>query len=121
MTKELILKRLEIIADLKRELNSLKENYEDALDNNPVYQEVQEEEQKLKSETKGKKERVLETTTYKVMSDKMKDLRREIKEHGEVLSQDLVDYYKESGQTEIEDNEGNKKRLKFSVTLVATD
>ncbi|MFA6981990.1 MAG: hypothetical protein WC243_03140 [Patescibacteria group bacterium] len=121
MTKEMIIKRLEIIADLKRDLNSLKENYDDALDNNPVYQEVQEEEQKLKSETRVKKEKVLETPTYKAMSDKLKDIRREIKEHGEVLSQDLVDYYKESGETEIEDNEGNKKRLKFSVTLVATE
>ena len=41
------------------------------------------------------------------------------KENKEILSQELVDYYKESGSLEIEDADGNVKRMKFSVTLVS--
>ena len=48
----------------------------------------------------------------------LKDKVKEIKELKEVLSQELADYYRSEGTMQIEDEEGNIKRLKFNVSLV---
>mgnify|MGYP001611005021 CR=1 FL=1 len=55
---------------------------------------------------------------YVSIREQMKDKRQEIKEHKEALSQELVEYYKDSGSQEIADQNGEVKRMKFSVKLV---
>jgi hypothetical protein len=117
MNIDVINKRLKIISDLNEELNRIKSLHDESLDNNPEFQEVQEQEQKVKSETKEKKEKVLANPTIKAMGDQMKDLRVELKENKEALAQELVEYYRESGLMEITDPEGNTKKIKFSAKL----
>ena len=82
------------------------------------YQEVQEAEAKFKEENKFKKEKVLANTTIQNFQEQIKKIREDIKEHRETLAQELADYYKESGSLEITDEEGNTKRIIFSVKLV---
>ena len=111
-------KRLTIISDLQDEINKLKALYEESLENDPQYQEMQEQEAEVKKEVKVKKEKVLLNSTYQNFQVQIKDLRKEIQENKEILAQDLVDYYKETGSLEVEDEEGNAKRIKFSARLV---
>ncbi len=118
MNQESINKRLKIIADLQVELKKLRALYQESLENDPQYQEIQEQAQKHREETKVRKDQVLSNSSYQNIADKIKDVQTELKEHKEILSQDLVDFYKESGSPEIEDEEGNVKRMKFSVKLV---
>lgn len=121
MSTDLITKRLEILKELQIELNSLRTHYEETLENDPQFQRIQEEQEKVKKEAtqaKEKQEKVASTPSYKAIADQIKEKKTEIKEHQEALSQELVDYYRENGTLEIEDNEGNVKRMKFSVKLV---
>ena len=121
MNIDMINKRLEIIQELQNELNKLRTHYEETLENDPQFQKIQQEEEDVKKESsasKEKKEKVLSTPSYKAIADQIKEKRTEMKEHKEALSQELVDYYRENGTLEIEDPEGNVKRMKFSVKLV---
>jgi uncharacterized protein involved in exopolysaccharide biosynthesis len=118
MNTETIKERLKIIADLQKDLNSANEQYKDVLEENPIYQEVKEEEQEVKQEVKEKKEKVMENPQIKEYKTQIKEIRDDIKEHKRVLAQELAEYFKESGNMEIVDAEGNTKRMVFSVKLV---
>jgi hypothetical protein len=120
MTTEAITRRLQTINDLKDEIGKIKALYEEKLDEDDRYQEMQEENKKLKEQIKDKKVRVMAKEEYKDYEEQIKDLRREVREHRAVLAQELADYYRESGRLEIEDPEGNTKKIKFSVTLVSS-
>jgi len=119
MSTETIKKRLKIISDLQEEINRVKALFTESLENDPVYQEVQEEEKKLKEETKDKKQKVKMAPTIKNMDDQIKQFRKEIQENKEILAMELADYYKESGLLEITDEDGNTKRVVFSVRLIS--
>jgi hypothetical protein len=116
----MIQRRIKIIGDLQVELNKLKGNYDESLENNPMYQEAQKQEEevkKIKESAKVKVEKVKENPTLKGMMDQLKELKEEIKSNKEALSQELADYYKESGSMEILDPEGNVKHIKFNARL----
>ena len=57
----------------------------------------------------------MNNSSYKGLADQLKEKRQELKENKEVLTQELLDYYRESGSLEIEDAEGNVKKIKFSA------
>lgn len=121
MSQEMIVKRLDIMEQLHQELNKLRTHYEETLENDPQFQRIQEEKEKVKSEvsqSKEKQEKILENPSYKAISDQIKEKKTELKEHNEALAQELIEYYRENGSMEIEDSEGNVKRMKFSVKLV---
>ena len=117
-----IVKRLKILQELSEELNVLKDSYDDALNNDAQYQRAQEEIEEFKTQVKEKTEevktKVLEKSTFKNLREDIKEKKEEIKNHQEILSHELVEYYKETGLLEIEDPEGNVKKMKFSVKLV---
>ena len=123
MSNQTIIKRLQILKDLTAELNVLKEQYSDALENDPSYQETQGKITELKQGVKEKNEEVkttiLERNTFKNLKTDIKEKQEEIKANKEVLSHELVEYYRTTGSPEIEDLEGNLKRMKFSVTLTS--
>ena len=117
--KEMIQKRLLIISDLKGELNSLKESYDEIMEEDSLYQEAQEKEMEVREEKKASKTRLMSNPIHSSMAEDIKEKRREIKENNEALSVELVELYRNEGTTEITDTEGNIKRLKFSVRLVS--
>ena len=119
MNLETVTKRLKIISDLQEELNRIRALRDESLENDPQYQQFQEETTKIREESKVKKDKILSTPTVKPMLDDIKKLRDEINENKEILAQELIDYYKESGSMEIVDQDGNTKRMKFSVRLVS--
>jgi len=99
-------------------LTSLKENYDDIMDEDPLYQETQEKASELREERKASKIRLMTNSTYHALSEELKEKRREIKENREALSQELVEFYKKEGRMEVTDADGNVKKMKFSVRLV---
>ncbi len=118
MSEEMIKKRLKIIDDLEEEIRKIKALYQESLENDENFQEIQEQEQKFKEETKEKKITVLEKPELKNFNEQIKQIRDDIKENREVLSQELADYYKDSGSMEITDSDGNVKRIVFSAKLI---
>ena len=122
MSIEIIQKRLKIINDLQAEINKSKQVYDETLENNPIYQEVQmkeEEVKKIKEASKEKVEKVKENPTLKGINNQIKELKEELKSNKEALSQELADYYRESGSMEIIDLDGNTKHIRFSAKLTS--
>ena len=82
MNKNMIAKRLQIIEDLMTELNVIKDMYDSALENDPIYQEVQETESKAKSEVKQKRGKlclILNTSVAEQMKRKEHSSKRQKK------------------------------------------
>jgi len=119
MSTDTIKKRLKIISDLQEEANKIKATFEESLEDNPVYQEIQKVEERFKEETKDKKQKVRLAPNIMAIDTELKDLRKQIKENREILAAELAEYYKESGSLEITDSDGTTKRIVFSVKLVA--
>jgi prefoldin subunit 5 len=119
MTPDMIEKRLKIIEDLSIELKSIKTHFDEMLENDASFQKTKEELDKVKEDAKGKREKILANSMVKSVMEQLKEKRQEIKENKEALSQELIEYYRESGSMEILDADGNVKRLKFSVKLVS--
>ncbi len=118
MTTDIIKKRLKIISDLQAEMNKVKEIFNEYLEEDNSYQDVLEEVNKVKSQLNEKKAKTLLAPKFKEIEEKLKDIRQTMKENKELLSQEIVEYYRESGEMEIEDNNGDKKRAVFSVKLI---
>jgi len=114
----MISKRLKIISDLTEELNVLRENYQDMIENDPKFAEFEEISEQMKLERKEKREQVRRNESYMEAEVEIKEKRRDIKENKEALSVELVELYKKEGKTEVVDHEGNPKKMKFSVKLV---
>ncbi|MEK7165399.1 MAG: hypothetical protein AAB874_01150, partial [Patescibacteria group bacterium] len=51
------------------------------------------------------------------LNGKLKDLKEQIKDNEESLSVELMEYYKTSGVTEIEDAEGNVQEFAIVIKL----
>ena len=113
-----ISKRLKIINDLQEELNKIKELYEESLENDAQFQDVKMEVDKAKTEAKVKQDKILAKTSYENLRTQMKDLRQDMKENKEILSMELLDYYKENDSLLYIDNEGNEKQMKINIRLV---
>lgn len=118
MSKELIIKRLKIISDIEKEVNKLKESLQSALENDAEYQRIEEEVQKVRGQHKERTQKIMSNPVVKSLKDQLAEKRTEVKENKEILSMELVDHYRESGLPEVEDPEGNIKRMKFTVKLV---
>jgi phosphosulfolactate synthase (CoM biosynthesis protein A) len=117
METQMISKRLKILSDLQEEINRIKALYQDSLENDPKYQELQEQSQKFRDESKEQRQKIKQNDTLKSMDDQLKRIRQDMKENKEALAQELADYYKDSGSMEITDADGNVKRFVFSVRL----
>lgn len=85
MNLDIVTKRLKIISDLQEELNGVKAAYQESLENDPAYQELQEEASKFRESSKDKKIQVASSQTMKAMADQMKELKTEITENKDIL------------------------------------
>lgn len=122
MSTESITHRLQIIKDIQSEMKKVKALYEEMLDENDDYTTAKEEAAVQREELKIRKQKVLAKPEFVEYDEQIKELKQDMAENKEILYQELADYYKESGNQEIVDSEGKRKRMKFTVKLVnATD
>lgn len=117
MEQEMLNKRMIIINNLKEEMKRVKALYDEALEENDDYAEVQEEEKKIKETIKEKKKEVKEEPQLKAMQEELKEIRSDLRDNKKALSQELAEYYKDSGSLIITDPEGNEKRIEFTARL----
>lgn len=118
MNQDLISRRLKIIRDLEAEKDKISKAKQDMLDNDEHFAQVKEKNTQHREALKELKVQIEEKAHIKEINMQLKDKVKEIKELKEILSQELADYYKNEGTMQIEDAEGNIKRLKFNVSLV---
>ncbi len=117
MIEKNVIKRFQILEELLQELNKLKENYQDLLEGDATYQQLQEESTKFREESKEKRQKVKSNETLIHLEEEMKIIKDDIKDNRQVLAQELADYYKESGLMEITGEDGVTRKFAFSVRI----
>lgn len=118
MSTEKIKNRLKILDDIKRETKKLRAIYKETLEEKDSYQEIQEEKKKIRQQQQEQKLKLKNDPQISDYELQLKELREDMKENKEILAQELVEYYRETGKMEIVDDEGNTKRIVFSAKLI---
>ncbi len=118
MNTEKIQDRLRILSDIQNEIKKVREVYTESLEEDQSYMELQEEKKKVREQSRTTKLRIMNNPTFTEYEKHLKELREDMKENKEILAQEIADYYKESGKMEIVDDEGNTRKVIFSVKLI---
>lgn len=116
--ESLIRSYLTKIEGLRKDLKQNKEIYDDSFNGDAVYNEQAEkakEAAKVKSSTKME---ILKRPELAEVSSKIDELRAEIKEAEEILSDYLLQFQKSTGLNEIETNEGETMIIVTKARLV---
>ena len=116
-TKQLILKRLQIIEDLKKELNLKQTMVKEVLENDGDYQTLVEENDKTKKSKDARKKELLQLPKIADINNSIMETKKELSENKQVLSEELMVLYATEGVTEITDLDGNTRQFKVSVKL----
>jgi hypothetical protein len=116
--EELIRNHIHSLEKLKEEHKKLKEMFEDAFANNPVYRENAEkakEAVKIKTTTR---QQIASQPSVINLANKIKEFSLEIKERQAALSDYLLEYQRLTGSNEIEDANGQILEIVNSAKLV---
>ena len=116
-TKQLILKRLQIIEDLTKELNLKQTMVKEVLENDGDYQTLVDENDKTKKAKDSRKKELLQLPKIADINSGILETRKELNENKEVLSEELMVLYATEGVTEITDLDGNTRQFKVTVKL----
>jgi len=114
----LIKQYLSSIENLKKELRSKKEMIDDSFSNDAVYKE---QDEKVKADALIKnstKMQILKTPALTEVKEKVDELRTQIKEAEEILSDYLLQYQKATGFNEIEVDGGETMIIVSRAKLV---
>ncbi len=104
--EELIKNHIESAGKLRDEIKANREMYDDSFGNNPTYRENDE---KVKEVTKAKlsvKKQIGSQPSVALISQKLKDLRFDLNENNQTLSELLKDFREQTGATQIETRDG---------------
>ncbi len=116
--EELIKNHIESVAKMRSELKTQREMFEDSFNNNPTYREHTE---KVKEANKAKasvKKQISSQPSVALLAQKVKDLRFDINESNQTLSELLRDYREQTGATQIETRDGQIMEIVSTVKLV---
>jgi len=114
-----IAKYIATIQKLKVESNEAKAMIDDALENNSEYRELVDAKKNATRECSIVKEQILNEPGNVELEKKLKDLRQEISEEKEMLSQELAVHLAKEGKSEITLPDGTTYTFKLSATLSA--
>jgi|GEM_PF-669446 len=109
------------IIDLENLQSSLKEQnamLKDAFENDAEYAAISEKAREMQKMKKAVKDRVMKDPAVALLDEKVADLRAEVKEARQALSDYLTQYYQESGMRQITGSDGEVRELVTSVRLV---
>lgn len=116
-TLEVVRRRLVIIEKSKEEFKKLKEMHDDAFTNDATYNAA---DKIVKEATNKRKEIMTQLSKQPGVAEtigKMRDLKDQIKSNEESLADELMEYYRTAGVTEIEDENGNVQEFVISIRL----
>lgn len=106
------------IAKLQGELKEKSQMLNDALEGDAVYNEHTEKAKEANKIKNATRQQILKQPALAELSERIKDLKFDVKEHQVLLSDYLAQYQKASGATQIEDEEGEVLEIVSVVKLV---
>jgi hypothetical protein len=101
-------------SDLKDQASMLKAAFE----NDAAYLEAHKDAQEATKKKKVEKDRIIEDPAIAVLNAKVQDLRSQVKEERQALSDYLSQYFQESGLRQITGADGEIRDIVTSVRLV---
>lgn len=116
--EELIKNHIESVAKLRLEIKTQREMFDDSFNNDPVYRENDE---KVKEATKAKlsvKKQISSQPSVALIAQKLKDLRFDLNETNQTLSELLKDFREQTGATQIETRDGKMMEIVSTMKLV---
>lgn len=116
-TLEVVRRRLTILEKARVEMKKLKDMQNDYFANSEPYVEA---DKVVKDAMKKKKDVTAQLSKHPAaveLNGKLKDLKEQIKENEETLSQELMEYYKTAGVMEIETENGDVQEFTIVVKL----
>jgi predicted nuclease with TOPRIM domain len=116
--EELIKNHIDSIAKLREELKAQREMFDDSFNNNPTYREHTE---KVKEANKAKsslKKQISSQPSVALLAEKIKDMRIDLAEKNQTLSDLLKDYSEQTGATSIETKDGKVLEIVSTLKLV---
>lgn len=116
-TLEIVRRRILLIEQAQKELKKLKEMYNDIFANDASYNEADKVVKEAMKKRKDVQAQLAKQPAAQQTLGKIKDLKDQLKDNQESLSQELMEYYKTSGVTEIEDAQGNVQEFQIVVKL----
>lgn len=102
----------------KMEIQENRQMLDDALLNDASYKEKEDKAKEAAKVRNAYKSQILKQPALMVLSEKIKDLRTEMKDAQQQLSDYLQEYQKLTGANEIEDANGNVNEIRYSARLV---
>ncbi len=114
---EIVRRRITLIKSAKSELKKLKEMYDSTFANDENYQKADAVVKEALKKRKDIQVQISRQPTVANTAAKMKDIKEQIKSNHESLSQELMEYYRTAGVTEIEDADGNVQEFEIQIKL----
>lgn len=116
--ESLIKSHLSAIARLETELDKFKAMLEDIFENDPTYKEHSEKAKEANKIKQGTKKQILKQPQVADLSNRVKNLQAETKEHKASLSDYLKEYQRLSGLSEIEGEDGTIHQIIYEARLI---
>lgn len=116
--KSLIKNYISRLKTLKSNLKQQKDIYDDSFESDVVYHENSEKAKEASAVKSSTKQQILKQPALMELSEKIDDIRLEIKESEENLSDYLIQYQRLSGLSEIETDEGERMLIVQKARLV---
>lgn len=113
-TLNLISSHFAMIQKLKGEIQVLKDQLDDVLSTNKDYQDAEKEAEVVKETKQLARQKAEEVPAVVTVNEELKDKKTELKDLRDALSAELVEFYKDTGQSEIT---LGAKTYKFSFSV----
>lgn len=116
--ENLIKTHISHIETVKIELQKQSEMFTDVLNNDPKYKEAAEEGKVVNKKKAEAKQNVLKSPSNASLNQKIKDMRLELKELKNALSNYLQQYQKIADTDQIESEDGEVRQIVYNAHLV---
>lgn len=117
MDLETLQQRIQQLENAQNEIKTLKVTLEDALKEDPRYQEVDMESREVATKKKRIKDEIWNQATYREATQKIKEIKDEMIDINEILSHELLEWRQSNNTDEIVGADGTPRKLKINVRL----
>jgi hypothetical protein len=116
--ENLIKKYIVDIEKVQQQLKTQKEMFDASFENDAAYAEADEKVKEVTKTKNASKQKLMKNPSITMIFDRMKELKQELKDMREDLSDYLQQYYKLANTTQIIDDNGEIREIIVSTKLV---
>jgi hypothetical protein len=116
--ENLIKTHISHIESVKLELHKQSEMFNDILSNDPAYKKASDEGKEINKKKSEARQNILKSPSNASLNQKIKDMKQEMKELKNALSNYLQQYQKIADTDQIESEDGEVRQIVYSAHLV---